>query len=220
MTDSFCRLVSGGKAVYKVRRSEFIAAVYPASSVEAAQRAVEEVKAEQRNATHNCWAWRTEPIGRRSEASSDDGEPAGTAGRPILGELCRLDLWDAVVIVTRYFGGVKLGPRGLIEAYSFAASETIGHAQKEFFLAGRQVTLVTDYERQTALAGLLRRHGLEGPGQEAEREYGETVKIRLFVPLSRVLSVTEATGSYEWNRLLVEAPAWGGPLWRKAPAEE
>ena len=108
----------------KIQRSVFIARLEPCHDESSARDFLNRVRTEHRDATHNCWAYllNADAVSGRPETanSSDDGEPSGTAGRPILGALRRSGLVNAMVIVTRYFGGVKLGVRGLIDAYGGA----------------------------------------------------------------------------------------------------
>jgi len=103
----------------KIRRSHFITTVGPAASVEEARAFIKEVQAEYDTANHNCWAYVVGPPGSTGHAGmSDDGEPHGTAGRPMLTVLLHSGVGDIVAVVTRFFGGVKLGKGGLVRAYS------------------------------------------------------------------------------------------------------
>lgn len=130
MTDRYYTITSKGSFVLKDRRSQFIATATSASTVEEAKRSIEAITKEYSDARHNCWAYR---VGYPDtvEHSSDDGEPSGSAGRPILGSIVKADLFDIAVVVTRYFGGVKLGVRGLIDAYSLSATEALALCQKD-----------------------------------------------------------------------------------------
>nr|HPR89953.1 YigZ family protein [Synergistaceae bacterium] len=108
----------------KINKSRFLGHVRICRSEEEVRMKLKEVCDLHKQATHNCWAYR---IGEESyrEYFSDDGEPAGTAGKPILGAISRLDLTNALIVVTRYFGGIKLGVRGLIEAYGSTATNAL-----------------------------------------------------------------------------------------------
>ena len=102
-----------------IERSRFIITIGPASSVEAARAFVYQAKAELSDATHNCWAYLVGAPGSTAHIGlSDDGEPPGTAGKPMLQVLLGSNIGDVVAVVTRYFGGVKLGTGGLVRAYS------------------------------------------------------------------------------------------------------
>ena len=103
----------------KIRRSHFITTVGPADTVEDARAFIKRVRGEFDTANHNCWAYVVGPPGSTGHAGmSDDGEPHGTAGRPMLTVLLHCGIGDIVAVVTRYFGGVKLGKGGLVRAYS------------------------------------------------------------------------------------------------------
>ena len=125
MTVAYPRMIAGpSRHEIEVRKSRFICSVDRAVSEEDGRSFVESVRKEFWNASHNCVAWSIGENGR-SQRSNDDGEPAGTAGTPMLEVLRRRHLTDTVVVVTRYFGGVMLGAGGLIRAYGRAVAETI-----------------------------------------------------------------------------------------------
>ena len=111
----------------KIKRSRFIASLAYAGTMEEAKEFISTVAREHRRATHNCWAY---VVGDKGDIfhSSDAGEPAGTAGKPMLNVLKRHEMSCVAAVVTRYFGGVKLGVRGLIEAYGQAVEEAVCEA--------------------------------------------------------------------------------------------
>lgn len=127
--DSFHTLASPSTGTFKDRGSKFFAYAYPCSSEEEAMAWVEALRKEHFKARHHCFAWRLGLDGQRFRAN-DDGEPSGTAGRPILGQIDAAELTDVVVVVVRYFGGVLLGTSGLIQAYREAAAEALNTAEK------------------------------------------------------------------------------------------
>ncbi len=137
-----------------VKRSRFITTVAWAPDAEAAKAFVAEIKAEFPDATHNCWAYAAGPPGDTAAVGfSDDGEPHGTAGRPMLNALLHSGLGEAAVVVTRYFGGIKLGSGGLVRAYSGSAvkgleatpvQEKITPARLKAYL---DYTLITQFKR-------------------------------------------------------------------------
>jgi uncharacterized YigZ family protein len=108
-----------------IERSRFIGHCREADSEAAAKSFINQIRAQHSQATHNCYAYRIGGGEHPLEYCNDHGEPAGTAGKPILGAIGRLDLTNTVVVVTRYFGGKKLGVRGLIEAYGQAATTVL-----------------------------------------------------------------------------------------------
>lgn len=117
----------GGMGELTEKKSRFIATIAPVKSEEEAQSFIEQIKKQYWDARHNCAAF---TIGSRHELTrcSDDGEPAGTAGRPMLEVLLGEDIHDTCVVVTRYFGGTLLGTGGLVRAYSGAVQEALKHA--------------------------------------------------------------------------------------------
>ncbi|GAA3941635.1 YigZ family protein [Microbacterium soli] len=145
-----------------IRKSRFIAHVAPASSPDAADEIIAQVKKRHWDARHNCSAQVTGLIGDRAR-SSDDGEPSGTAGTPMLGVLRRRELTDIVAIVTRYFGGIKLGAGGLVRAYSSAVSEALDLADLVDRRLLAQVTVAVPHADagrfDSVLRDWTRRHG-------------------------------------------------------------
>lgn len=111
----------------RIRKSVFIGHVRICENEETAREKLKEISAVHKQATHNCWAYRV-GIDRVQEYYSDGGEPGGTAGKPIMGALLRNGVTNCLLVVTRYYGGVKLGVRGLIEAYGNTAQESLNAA--------------------------------------------------------------------------------------------
>jgi len=124
MEDIYKTIVTVSKAVYTEKRSKFIAYAIPVQSVEQVKEEIDKLRKEFYDARHVCWAYM---IGaeRNEFRANDDGEPSGTAGKPILGQINSNELTDILVAVVRYFGGIKLGTSGLIVAYREAAAEVI-----------------------------------------------------------------------------------------------
>ena len=127
MDDTFRTITKSSEGLYKEKMSKFLSFAEPCTSAEEAKEIVAMYKKEYYDARHVCWAYM---IGhqRLEFRSNDDGEPSGTAGKPILGQINSFNLTDLVVIVVRYFGGIKLGTSGLIEAYRTAAAEALSAA--------------------------------------------------------------------------------------------
>ncbi len=122
--DTYRTVASPAEAVFKDRGSKFLAFSYHVVSAEEAMSHVEELRKKFYDATHHCFAYRLGPDGGTFRAN-DDGEPSGTAGRPILGQLLSNDVTDCLIVVVRYFGGTKLGVPGLINAYRESAAAVI-----------------------------------------------------------------------------------------------
>lgn len=115
-------------AEMKVLRSEFLAFLYPVESTGQIQELLKQHNLDFANATHNCYAW-VLGLDQKQRYFSDAGEPGGTAGKPILNALLRHDLTNVLAMVTRYYGGIKLGVKGLIDAYGSACEAAIGMAE-------------------------------------------------------------------------------------------
>lgn len=126
--DSFLTVAAPAEAALRERSSKFLAYIYPVQREEEIRPLLEALRKRYFDATHHCYAWRLGPRGETFR-SNDDGEPSGTAGKPILGQLLSKELTDVLVVVVRYFGGTKLGVPGLIAAYREAAAEAIAAAE-------------------------------------------------------------------------------------------
>jgi uncharacterized YigZ family protein len=127
--DSYKTISAPAQARVRERSSKFLAFAWPVSSDEQAKGHIEGLKKEFYDATHHCWAMRTGVGSDEVQRSNDDGEPAGTAGRPILGQILSAGLTNVLVVVVRYFGGTKLGVPGLIAAYKEAAADVIAECE-------------------------------------------------------------------------------------------
>ena len=124
MDDTYLTISRTSEGIYKEKMSKFLAFAIPVSSVEDVKKQLEKYQKEYYDARHVCWAYMLWPQ-RTDFRSNDNGEPSGTAGKPILGQINSAGLTDILIVVVRYFGGIKLGTSGLIVAYREAASEAI-----------------------------------------------------------------------------------------------
>jgi len=161
----------------EVNRSRFLCTLAPAATEEEARAVVERVRARHPGASHNCWAYVLGSDGAVQKAS-DDGEPGGTAGAPMLQMLTRRGVRYAVAVVTRYFGGTKLGAGGLIRAYGGAvgaALDALGTVTRQRY---RLATVTVDHRRAGRLENDLRSSGRT----VREVAYGAEVTIRLALP--------------------------------------
>lgn len=139
----------------EVKHSRFLALAAPAESPEEALAFLAEVATA--DATHNCWAYRIGGLYR----SSDDGEPAGTAGRPILAAIDGQGFDQVVVVVTRWYGGTKLGAGGLVRAYGGCAAECLRTAERRPLVELRELQLSYPFEHTGAVHAALAQHGAE-----------------------------------------------------------
>ena len=122
--DKYKEVKSPTTGIYKEKGSKFIAYAYPVYSEEEVKEKLEEVKKLEHSARHHCYAYILNPD-KSAQRANDDGEPSSTAGKPILGQILSKDLTNILIVVVRYFGGVKLGVPGLIRSYKTAASQAI-----------------------------------------------------------------------------------------------
>ena len=127
------------------KKSKFIASIGYVENVETAEAKIREIKKKYYDAKHNCIAYRVIENGRVIEKASDDGEPSGTAGGPMLNILQKNNLCNLVVIVTRYFGGILLGTGGLVRAYSDATKKVIEKSIKVSKVEGLEIKIKLDY---------------------------------------------------------------------------
>jgi uncharacterized YigZ family protein len=126
--DDTYRTIGGvASGVYKEKGSKFLAFAEPAATENEAKAILEKYRRQYHDARHHCYAWSVGPA-RESQRMNDDGEPSGTAGRPIFGQILSFDLTDVIVVVVRYFGGTKLGVGGLINAYKSATKDAFDMA--------------------------------------------------------------------------------------------
>lgn len=167
----------------EIQRSRFITTIGYTPTVEAARAFIARVSEEFADATHNCWAHVIGPPGSTGMAGmSDDGEPHGTAGRPMLTTLLHSGVGDITAVVTRYFGGTKLGTGGLVRAYSSSVQQALETLPTREHVRRVEVRVEIDYAHVSGLLRLL-------PDFEAEtleEEYGAGVRYHLSVPAEAV----------------------------------
>ena len=139
---------------FKVKGSSFITDILPVSSKEAIDEALTSIRKEFYDATHHCFAYRLGPTGSNLRAA-DDGEPSGTAGKPILLVLASSKLTDTLIVVTRYYGGTKLGTGGLARAYAESAQQAVSLARvKQVFLM-QEITLTYSFDDMSHVERML-----------------------------------------------------------------
>lgn len=170
--DSYKTLTSLGEAQYTEKRSRFLAFAMHVEDEEQAKAYVAEYRKKYYDARHVCYAYALGHDGQQTRAN-DDGEPGGSAGKPILGQLRSHDITEALVIVVRYFGGVKLGTGGLAVAYKTAAAEAIEAASTEERLVTSKFRFGIPYTDADTAMRFVR----DGGGNITAREYTETETI-------------------------------------------
>ncbi|MFJ1747141.1 YigZ family protein [Streptomyces sp. NPDC088116] len=181
MQEQYRTVARAGVHETEINRSRFLCALAPVASEQEAQDFVARVRKEHPTATHNCFAY---VLGADAsvQKASDDGEPGGTAGAPMLQMLMRREMRYTVAVVTRYYGGVKLGAGGLIRAYGGAVGEALDAVGTRIRQRFRLVTVTVDHQRAGRLENDLRTTG------RAVREvrYGDAVTIEVGLPEAEV----------------------------------
>ncbi len=166
------------EAEIKVKGSRFIAQIFPAETREMAEEIYNRVKKKYHNATHNCFAYR---ITRDEFRYSDDGEPSGTAGKPILQALDGRQLFEVLCVVTRYFGGTKLGTGGLIRAYSAATEAAVQKLKIKTKLRTLRYKIGLPYEQEAMFRRLMEKSG----GKIITADYADGVEMETEIPVSQ-----------------------------------
>ncbi|MBD5554335.1 MAG: YigZ family protein [Roseburia sp.] len=198
---------SGGEGEIIEKKSRFIATVRPVASEEEAVSFINEMKKKYWDARHNCSAF---VLGERQEISrcSDDGEPAQTAGRPMLDVLLGEDIHDVAVVVTRYFGGVLLGTGGLVRAYQKATLAGLASSVIIDKCQGRILTVGTDYSGLGKLQYLIAQSGI----RLMDTRYTEKVELIAMVPVEEqekvekeITEATNGTADISWGETVIFA---------------
>jgi uncharacterized YigZ family protein len=158
-----------------IKKSRFLGYAYPVQNVGNAEKHLVEIRAKNKDASHNCYAYIIEDGNMRV---SDDGEPQGLAGTPILSVLKKRSLQKTLVIVTRYFGGVKLGGGGLVSAYSGTASEVLDKAGVKVYQESVIAKIRFSYEHEKIVEQIIKKHEISLLG----KEYLEVISFEVTVP--------------------------------------
>ncbi len=186
MLSQYKTVYKGGEGEITEKKSRFIATVVPVHTEEEALQFIEAMKKKYWNATHNCFAY---VIGEHDELQrcSDDGEPGGTAGKPMLDVLTGEEIHNAAIVVTRYFGGTLLGTGGLVRAYSSAAKQGLASSVIITKIPGVKLRLATDYAGLGKIQYIFGQRGIK----ILDSIYTDKVEIAALVPLD-VLEAVKA----------------------------
>jgi uncharacterized YigZ family protein len=177
-TDTYRSIEAASEGLFKDNGSRFIALAYPVESEDQVKEIVAGLKKEYHDARHHCYAYRLGHRGDRFRAN-DDGEPSGSAGRPILGQIDAAGLSDILVVVVRYFGGIKLGIPGLIRAYKTSTADALAKAGVVEKVAGLSVRVRYDYLDMNAVMKVLKDLSLPVSGQIFDTQCSVDVRVRL-----------------------------------------
>lgn len=176
--DSYRSIAAPSQGLFKDNGSRFIARAYPVETEQEIKDIVESLKKEYYDARHHCYAWRLGYAGDRYRAN-DDGEPSGSSGRPILGQIDSRGLSDVLVVVIRYFGGIKLGIPGLIRAYRTATADALDNAMPKEKTATKRYRLHFGYMDMNDVMKMTKDLGFQPYGQDFGMECSMEVPVRL-----------------------------------------
>lgn len=178
--------------LFKDKGSKFFACLFPVTSEKQIKDLLLSIRREKYDARHHCYAWRLGPD-KNSFRANDDGEPSGTAGKPILGQIMKFDLTDILIIVVRYFGGTLLGTGGLINAYRTASADAIGNST----IITKTVDQVFDIIFPAAKTKLIIKVLGEEKATQLERFFDSTCRIRVSVPAGNYPNISGRLAAIE-----------------------
>lgn len=186
MVDEYKVIYQGNVSEIIEKKSRFIATIHPIETEESALEFIEKIKKLNWNASHNCFAY---TIGMHHEIKrcSDDGEPSGTAGKPMLDVLLGENIHNVVVVVTRYFGGTLLGTGGLIRAYQGAVKEGLTHAIIADKILGNKLLIETNYNE----IGKLQYTASQMELNILKTDYTDIVSVLIIVPDNQLVTFTK-----------------------------
>lgn len=180
-TDHFLTIEAPATGEFRDRGSKFIAYAFPATSETEALELLEPVRREHPKARHYCYAYRLGLDGNRFRAN-DDGEPSGTAGRPILGQIDSFGLTDVFIVVVRYFGGTLLGTSGLIQAYRETAAQALSQARIVERVIEDRFTLCFEYALMGNVMSAIERLQLS----QLDQRFAEKAEVDIAIRRSEV----------------------------------
>lgn len=177
--DSYRSISGPAEGLFKDNGSRFISFAFPVETEDEVKSIVGDLKKKYHDARHHCYAYRLGYLGDRFRAN-DDGEPSSSAGRPILGQIDSKGLSDVLVVVVRYFGGIKLGVPGLIRAYKTSTAQALEKAGSVEKVAGKWFRVSFGYEAMNSVMKILKDMDLRQQGQN----FGSECSLRTWVRLS------------------------------------
>ncbi len=188
------------RVVETIDRSRFVTTMGPAPTVDAARAFIERLRTEFGDATHNCWAYVVGPPGTTAHVGlSDDGEPSGTAGKPMLQVLLGSGVGDVVVVVTRYFGGIKLGTGGLVRAYSGGVKAALAELPRSERVERRRLMVTIPYRLFEMVQRRLPAYEVETLGID----YAADVQLHVQLPLEHVAALQQDLGALSAGRAVI-----------------
>ncbi len=193
--DTYLTVKYNSSGTYKEKGSRFIAQAFHVSDQEEIKSIVERIKKEHHSARHNCYAYML-GAERLNWRINDDGEPSGTAGRPILGQINAFNLTDVLIVVTRYFGGILLGTSGLKNAYKRAAAEAINNNEITEMILKESIKLFFPYQSLNDVMKIIKEENLSSTDQLFEAECSMRVDFRLTEKEKILNRLSRVTGLY------------------------
>ena len=176
MKDAYHTISAPATGEFKDRGSKFLAYAYPVADVTAIEEALEQVRKLHPKARHHCYAYRL-GVDQNNFRANDDGEPSGTAGRPILGQIDSFGLSHVLIVVVRYFGGTLLGTSGLINAYKLSAREALEQAEIEERIIEEQFELTFDYAIMSQVMNAVKKLEIN----IAKQDFGHIGKLYILI---------------------------------------
>lgn len=175
--DVYRTIAASAEGIYTEKRSKFIAIALPVRTVDEVKALLEEYQKKYYDARHVCYAYMLGPQ-RKDFRANDNGEPSGTAGKPILGQINSNELTDILIIVVRYFGGIKLGTSGLIVAYKAAAAEALAAAEVVEKTVDECIRFWFEYPFMNDVMRVVKEEGPEIVEQDYDMDCRMTLRIR------------------------------------------
>ena len=166
------------QTIFKDRKSKFIGYAFPVETVEEVKPLIDQLKKEHHSARHWCYAYRI-GVDKVVERANDDGEPSNSAGQPILNQIKSKELTNVLVVVVRYFGGVKLGVGGLINAYKTAAQMVLDNAEIIEKIRTKNLQIIFSYDDMNKVMRLIKEHQLTIVKQDLQEKGEIVLSVRL-----------------------------------------
>jgi uncharacterized YigZ family protein len=177
LSDEYQTILTATESLFKDKGSKFFGYAFPVSHEDEIKSKLEEIKTLHPKARHHCYAYKTGFYGENYRAN-DDGEPSGSAGKPILNVISSLEVTNTLVIVVRYFGGTLLGVPGLIHAYKEATKEALQLAEKEIFTINDLVKIEYDFDQTNTVMQMIKKLDLTVKEQTFDSKCGIILEVR------------------------------------------
>lgn len=184
-----------------IKKSRFITYLAHTEGVEAARALIEKIRSQHPNARHHCWAWVAgAPNDSQQLGFSDDGEPSGTAGKPMLAQLMGSGMGEITAVVVRYYGGVMLGTGGLVKAYGGGVQHGLKALTRYTKVPKNYYMLVCHYAQLVDIERLLQRF----QGEIVQADYQETIELSIAIPPNQVIACVSALNDFSRGELTLQ----------------